>query len=307
MKTTPLLIASSLLLAAGILAQTTEPTPPRPFGTGELPEFLKPYDLDGDGKLSTEERQAFEKAMREARPKRPGRLNPWDTDGDGVLSPEEIQAAREAVAAKIRETRTKRFNELDANDDGQLDAAELKAIPNITDEMVTRMIGHLDKDASGTISLEEFLAVLRPVPPPVPPFPLPQPLPDPYPLHGLSLPPQLGQFDTDRNGRLSQTEARAAIDAIDTNDDGRVSPEEWDAYRKTLLPPFPLPQPLPNPYPLHGLAFPFPLSSFDADHNGRLSQTEAQAAIDAVDTDDNGTVSPAEWDTYLKSRPGTGG
>ena len=307
MKTTPILIASSLLLAAGIHAQTTEPVPPRPFGTGELPEFLKPYDLDGDGKLSIEERQAFEKAMREARPKLPGRVNPWDTDGDGRLSPEEIQAAREAVAAKIRETRTKRFEELDANTDGQLDATELKAIPGITDEMITRMIAHLDKDASGTISLEEFLAVLKPVPPPIPPFPFPQPLPEPYPVPGIRVVAPLLSFDVDRNGYFSKEEMEKIIDALDTNDDGRVSPEEWDAYRKAWLPPFPLPQPLPVPYPLNGLQCPPPLASYDLDRNTRLSLTEAQAAITALDTDKDGTVSPAEWDAYVRSRSGGNG
>lgn len=301
MKTTPILIASSLLLAAGVRAQTTEPTPPRPFGTGELPEFLKPYDLDGDGKLSTEERQAFEKAMREARPKLPGRLNPWDTNGDGKLSPEEIQAARDAVAAKIRETRIKRFNELDVNEDGELSAEELKAIPGITDEMVARMISHLDKDANGTISLEEFLAVLRPV---QPPCPLPQPLPNPFPTTGIPCPPPLAKFDTDRNGRLSLTEVQAVIAALDTDKDGTVSPAEWEAYLKSMVPqppPFPLPQPLPDPFPATGLSYPSPLAKFDADRNGKLSLAEAQAAIAALDTDKDGTVSPAEWDAYLKS------
>jgi Ca2+-binding EF-hand superfamily protein len=298
MKTTSILIATSLLLAAGVRAQTTTTTP-RQFGTGELPEFLEAYDLDGDGKLSVEERQAFEKAMREARPGLPGGPSRWDTDGDGKLSPEEIQAAREAIAAKIREIRVKRFNELDVNDDGQLSAEELKAIPGITDEMIVRMIAHLDKNADGTISLEEFLAVLRPI---IPPFPLPQPLPNPYPEGGIPCPPPLARFDLDRNGKLSLAEAQAAINAIDTDDNGTVSPAEWDAYLKCLsIPPFPLPQPLPDPYPLTGISCPPPLASFDLDKNGRLSLAEAQAVIAALDKDGDGKVSPAEWDAYLKT------
>ena len=307
MKTTSILMATSLLLAAAARAQTTPPAP-RPFGTGELPEFLKPYDLDGDGKLSAEERQAFEKAVREARPKHPGRPNPWDTNGDGKLSPEEIQAARDAVAAKVRETRIKRFTELDVSKDGQLSAAELKAIPGITDEMVTRMIGHLDKDANGTISLEEFLAVLKPVAPPIPPFPFPQPLPEPYPVPGFRVMAPLISFDLDKNGYFSGAEMAAIIEALDTTDDGRVSPDEWDAYRKTLLPPCPLPQPLPSPFPVTGIPVPPLLAPFDVDRNFRLSLAEAQAAITALDTDKDGKVSPVEWDAYLKSRSGgTGG
>lgn len=236
MKTQTILIATSLLLAAGAYGQDTPPPPPRPFGTGELPEFLKPYDLDEDGKLSVEERQAYLKAMREARPQRPGHKNPWDTDGDGKLSPEEIQAAREAIAAKVQETRVKRFNELDADGDGELTAAELKAIPGINDEKVTRMIAHLDKDGNETINVEEFVAVLRPPTPPMPPMPLPQPLPAPFPTTGLFCPPPLSAFDLDRNFRLSSAEARAVIAALDTDGDGKVSPAEWDAFLKSRTP-----------------------------------------------------------------------
>lgn len=300
-----ILIGASLLISSGAHAQTTEPVPPRPFGTGELPEFLKPFDLDEDGKLSVEERQAYEKAMREARAKRPGRLHPWDTDADGNLSSAEIQAAREAITTKVAEAREKRFNQLDLNEDGELTADELKGIPEITDEMVARMISHLDKDGSGTISLEEFLSVLRPM---LPPLPLPQPLPEPFPKTGIPCPPPLAKFDLDRNGRLSLNEARAAITAIDADNDGKVSPVEWDAYLKSLkpsLPPFPLPQPLPEiTYPEWGIAYPPPLAQFDLDRNGRLSLAEARAAVAAIDADMDGTVSPAEWEAYLKSPHG---
>lgn len=307
MKTAPILMASSLLFAAAASAQSTPPAP-RPFGTGELPEFLKPYDLDGDGKLSAEERQAFEKAVREARPKQPGRPNPWDTDGDGKLSPEETQAARDAVAAKVRDTRIKRFNELDADKNGQLSAVELKAIPGITDEMVARMISHLDKDLSGAISLEEFIAVLKPVAPPVSPFPFPQPLPEPFPVPGFRVVSPLISFDVDKNGYLSQSEMNGIVVALDTDKDGRVSPDEWDSYRKILLPPCPLPQPLPNPFPVTGIPVPPPLAAFDVDRNLRFSLAEANAAISALDTDKDGKVSPVEWEAYCKSRlAGTGG
>jgi Ca2+-binding EF-hand superfamily protein len=231
MKTTTTLIATALLIgAAAVNAQT--PTAPRvPFGTGELAEFLKPYDLDGDGKLSVEERQAFVKACREAIPSRPGIRNRWDTDGDGKLSPEEIQAARDAIAAKMTEMRTKRFEELDL-------------IPRITDEMIARMIAHLDQAdeagvKDGKISLAEFLAVLKPVPPPVPPFPLPQPLPQPRDP-GMMCPPILRVFDTNKNGLLTTAEINAMKAVLDTDADGRISFEEWKTYVEAhpeMLPP----------------------------------------------------------------------
>jgi hypothetical protein len=163
-------------------------------------------------------------------------------------------------------------------------------------------IAAIDSDKNGTVSPAEWEAFLKRMS--IPPFPLPQPLPDPFPTTGIPCPPTLARFDLDRNGRLSLAEAQAVIAALDTDGNGAVSPAEWDAYLKSLLPPFPLPQPLPNPYPVIGLGCPPPLAAFDVDKNGRLSLVEAQAAIAALDTDGNGTVSPAEWDAYFKSHTG---
>lgn len=248
-KTTTILLAGTLLLGAATVGAQTPTAPRKPFGTGELPEFLKPYDLDGNGKLSVEERQAFEKAFREARPNRPGRINPWDTDGDGVLSEAERLAARAAIEAKMTATRTARFEELDTDGDGLLTSEELGEIPRITPEMVTRMIAHLDQadengDKDGQISLEEFLAVMKP------PFPLPQPLPRPIPMRGLMCPRALAVFDTNNDRILSADEITAMMAVLDTDADGRVSPDEWAAYLKAhpeALPEPPMPPGGPGP------------------------------------------------------------
>ena len=179
MRTTFLL--SAVLLAAAPAANADR----GPFGNGELPEILKPFDVDGDGRLSEEERQAYVKAVREGqvehppgRPDRPDRPhgNPWDTDGDGVLSDAEKAAAQEAIRARILEQRTKRFNELDKDDDGFLTLEELQAIPGIREGHAERILAHLDKDpdgdgpevADGKVSLDEFLHALRPPRPPRP-------------------------------------------------------------------------------------------------------------------------------------------
>jgi len=241
-KTTSTLLAAAMLLGVAATKAQAQTAPTRkPFGTGELPDFLKTYDLNGDGKLSVEERLAYEKATREARPPRPGVKNPWDTDGDGKLSDAEKQAARDAIAAKIKTERTARFNELDTNDDGFLDSTELLLIPRITADQVTAMIAHLDKDADGKISLAEFTAALAPVEPPFPPFPLPQPLPPaPCFVHFL-----LRAFDTNNDRVLSPAEIAAMITALDTNADGRISPDEWKAY--LLAHPELLPPPPPSP------------------------------------------------------------
>jgi Ca2+-binding EF-hand superfamily protein len=217
-RTTSTLLAATLLFGVVSIKVNAQTGPNRkPFGTGELPEFLKAYDLNDDGKLSVEERQAYEKALRDARPPRPGMKNPWDTNDDGVLSDAEKQAAREAIAAKMLEERTKRFNELDVDKDGLLTSTELKAIPRIADAQVADMIAHLDTAGTdgtkdGMISLAEFLAAMVPVQPPVqtgvPPLPMP----------GAPVPPWLKALDTDNNGILSLAEIHAAADA---NKDGR--------------------------------------------------------------------------------------
>lgn len=76
--------------------------PPRPDQPRPLPDALKPYDLNKDGRLSHEEIRAAIDAgtWPPARPDKPQRelpemLKAYDTDGDGRLSPEEIRAAKE--------------------------------------------------------------------------------------------------------------------------------------------------------------------------------------------------------------------
>ena len=167
MKLHTTILLSTVLLAARPAVNAGDRNP---FGNGELPEILKPFDVDGDGKLSEEERQAYLKAVREGlvdhppprpdHPDRPGSI--WDTDGDGVLSDAEKAAAQEAIRARILEQRTKRFDELDTDDSGDLSLDELKAIPHIREGFAERILAHLDKDGDGKVSKEEFLNALRP-------------------------------------------------------------------------------------------------------------------------------------------------
>lgn len=160
MELTPTLLICTTLLGSTSLSGADDR---KPFGNGTLPEFLKTYDLDGDGKLSVEEWQAYAKAMREADLERMKEKKlPWDTDGDGKLSEEERQAAIEAMRKRIEEERAKRFDELDKNDDGKLSAGEFLRVPNLLPEIAAKIMGHLDKDADGFISKAEFLAALQP-------------------------------------------------------------------------------------------------------------------------------------------------
>ncbi len=160
-----LLLSAALTVTAG-LSRAQDP-PRNPFGNGGLPEILKPFDVDGDGKLSEEERQAFIQAIKDGtvpkpvRPDRPERpTNPWDTDGDGKLSDAEKAVAREAIRAKIEAQRSKRFDELDTNDDDSLSLEEFSAAPGIRPEAAARIFDRLDKDNSDAVSKAEFLTAL---------------------------------------------------------------------------------------------------------------------------------------------------
>lgn len=92
-KTINTLLAATFLLGGAAYAESESHSRSQ-FGTGGLPEFLKPYDLDSDGMLSDAEKLA----------------------------------ARNAIAAKIAETRSKRFDELDINKNGFLTPAEVAAV-----------------------------------------------------------------------------------------------------------------------------------------------------------------------------------
>lgn len=130
-----------------------------------LPEALKPCDLDGDGKISVEERQAYDDSVREATQQKvfAGKLL-WDTNGDGTVSDEERQAATEGIRQKIEASRSARFDELDKNEDGKLSAAEFLNVPNIKARTAARILSHLDSDRDGFISKSEFLIALTPGP-----------------------------------------------------------------------------------------------------------------------------------------------
>ncbi len=134
------------------------------FGDGTLPYFLQIYDVNGDGVLSEEEKQAAKDA-RAAR--RAERLAAIDTDGDGVISDAEREAAMAAHQAAIEAKRTERFNEADTNGDGCLDLAEFSAIEAMValaeeyPDRPAKIHDRMDADDDGCVSLEEFLDRVR--------------------------------------------------------------------------------------------------------------------------------------------------
>ncbi len=122
------------------------------FGRGDFAARMARFDLDGDGFLSDEERQA----MRQTR--RAEMLAEFDLDGDGELSREERLAARRA-----RFERSDRGQELmrqfDVDGDGVLDETEQAAMDAFTQAQQearrAEQLAQFDTNGDGVLSQEE--------------------------------------------------------------------------------------------------------------------------------------------------------
>lgn len=152
-----------LALALGTATNAKE----RSFGDG-LPSFLQDFDVDENGAIDEEERQAIKDQFAAWREKRAAaraeRLAEIDTDGDGEVSDEEKadarEAAREALIAKIEARRVERFAEIAGEDDPEtISLDEFTAIPGIdrlSEERVGAIFARMDADESGGLDIDEF-------------------------------------------------------------------------------------------------------------------------------------------------------
>ncbi|MBB07718.1 MAG: hypothetical protein CMN03_05595, partial [Roseibacillus sp.] len=150
-----------------------EPEPEDPgkrercFGHGKLPEILRQFDLNDDGRIDVEERQAAKEARRQAQAERRAALiEEWDTDGDGELSREEREAAREAARnerrAALQDKREEMFEQV-AGEDGCLDWNEFKHLKPFRHKpswYVASIFRRVDADDDNCISFEEFTSRL---------------------------------------------------------------------------------------------------------------------------------------------------
>lgn len=118
-----------------------------------------------------------------------------------------------------------RFNAMDTNHDGVLDAAEVAAAQQKEIAEETALVrqraeaefARLDTNHDGQLSKAEFMAAV----PAVKPNQTPQQI--------------IGSFDSNRDGKISAQEylakPLASFDRIDTNHDGVISPQELQAAR----------------------------------------------------------------------------
>jgi Ca2+-binding EF-hand superfamily protein len=130
-------------------------------------QFFTEADTDGSGYLTLEELIAVlrKKGYKDSDAKIRGMFNAVDTSGDNKVSLEEYLVAMGAMPQKDHKSAAMRscFRSFDKNGDGKIDSAELdqvfremgKVLPK---EDLDRIIQLSDKDHSGALDYEEFIA-----------------------------------------------------------------------------------------------------------------------------------------------------
>lgn len=164
MKTTIILAGACAALAVALTAKAQTGTVTRTFGDGGLPAILAVHDLNGDGVLSQEEREAMAAARQE---RHEYWVREWDTNSDGVITGPERDAARSNLQQRVELTREERFVQADTNRDGYLSFDEFSAIPAVKrlaqehPDAPKAIFNGMDANHDGLVSLEEFMLQLR--------------------------------------------------------------------------------------------------------------------------------------------------
>jgi Ca2+-binding EF-hand superfamily protein len=193
------------------------------------------------------------------------------------------------------------FEKLDVNKDGTVTSQE---IPDSDARLFRRLLRLGDKDESGDLSKDEFVAASkdRPAPPPDQPPNADRPRPDGFP------PPEqiFSRLDANGDGKIEKSEVPEdrreqigrILSAADSDADGAVTREEFLKASERLAP-FRRPEPGGNESPMPGMgaAGERLLRTLDADGDGTLSAEEiAQASEQLLKLDRNGDgrLSPRE-------------
>jgi len=140
-------IATALMLSGISFAHAEEPRP--------LTTFQKFFDLNGDGVLNEEERQAAKRALELSREEF---MAKWDINKDGKLSLDEIRALRRSVLHHIMAKRRAIFLKF-AGEDELMSKEEFAGMPIFATADPVKVglaFDHLDGDHNGSLTFLEF-------------------------------------------------------------------------------------------------------------------------------------------------------
>jgi Ca2+-binding EF-hand superfamily protein len=136
----------------------------------ELEEAFKLFDIDGDGKITTEELKGLvEKvggSMSDA--EAAGLIKKADRDGNGIIDFEEFSRLWSAIRGDGEDLVKEEFTKLDADNSGYITKEEMLAVISNCEHFTgdkadeaKKCIEELDVDKDGKVSYPEFLLVWR--------------------------------------------------------------------------------------------------------------------------------------------------
>lgn len=187
-------------------------------------EMLERLDLDGDGVISREERQAARQERFENSDRGQDLMRQFDLDGDGELSVEE-QAAMDSYLEEQRQARRDdQLAQYDLDGDGELSQEERQLQRDDRQEsrqdMMDSMTDEFDEDGDGQLNIDEQQAAFDAM------------------RERREIDRFLAQYDTDGNGLMGSADYDSfATDygngdmAADVNNDGIIDTQDLAAYR----------------------------------------------------------------------------
>jgi Ca2+-binding EF-hand superfamily protein len=189
-----------------------------------LDEILAKYDLDGDGELSAEEREAAKRDRFDNSERGQALMRQFDLDGDGVLNEQE-QAELDAYTQAQREERAaERLAQYDRDGDGELSQEErqIQREERQAQWEQTRQesTDEFDLDGDGKLNIEERQNAI-----------------DAF-LERREIDRFINQYDADGNGQMGAADYDAFVAdysagnmSADVNRDGVIDTQDIVAYR----------------------------------------------------------------------------
>ncbi|MEN8785723.1 MAG: S8 family serine peptidase [Akkermansiaceae bacterium] len=147
-----------IMVTAAILSVLSAIADDKSFGDGLLPELLQQCDINNDGRIDIEERQAIKSSLKIMRAIRRNQ-----TENGVVVSDNTRQIIQEEIRKGIEQRRADEFAQISGHDE-VLSHKEFGLIPvfsGASPERINVLFKSLDNDKSGDVNFDEFIAHLR--------------------------------------------------------------------------------------------------------------------------------------------------
>eukprot|EP01083_Nonionella_stella_P166068 554074_1 len=197
------------------------------------------FDADDDGRVDANElANACNISVVEAQ----NIIAQYDVDGDGKLDAQEFEQLKQQILEQQRQAMSNKmganqeYNELDANDDGRVDANELGKACNISEQEARNIIAQYDVDGDGKLDAQEFEQLKQQI--------LEQQRQAMSNKMGANQ--EYNELDANDDGRvdanelgkacnISEQEARNIIAQYDVDGDGKLDAQEFEQLKDQIM------------------------------------------------------------------------